>query len=83
MSYKSLNNEELNCKQVPLLSELEDYVSGLEKFEGELVPAYYSYGALDRASELSSLADKSYQFLKEFFKTDIEIAVLVLKLGDW
>jgi len=78
-----VNNGELNGKQVPILSELEDYVSGLEKFEGEFVPVYYSYGALDRALELSSLADKSYQFLKEFFKTDIEIATLVLNLGDW
>jgi hypothetical protein len=65
------------------MSTLEDYVKGLNPLKGKIVQTYYSSGARKRASELAARADSSYQFLKEFFKVDADLALLVLNSKDW
>ena len=65
------------------MSTLEEYVKGLNPLKGKVVQTYYSSGARKRASELAARADSSYQFLKEFFKVDADLALLVLNSEDW
>jgi hypothetical protein len=62
---------------------LEEYVKGLNPLKGKVVQTYYSSGARRRASELADRADSSYQFLKEFFKVDVDLTLLVLNSEDW
>jgi hypothetical protein len=65
------------------VSSLEEYVKGLEVLKIEIVPAYYSPGTRERAYELASKADRSYAFLKGFFKADTDLVLLVLNSDDW
>jgi hypothetical protein len=65
------------------MSTLEEYVKGLNHLKGKVVQTYYSFGFRKRASELAARADSSYQFLKEFFKVDADLALLVLNSKDW
>jgi hypothetical protein len=65
------------------MSTLEDYVKGLNTLKTKTIQTYYSSGARKRASELASKADSSYLFLKEFFKADADLALLVLDSKDW
>ena len=65
------------------MSTLEDYVKGLNPLRRKVVQTYYSFGVRKRASELAARADGSYQFLKEFFKVDADLALLVLNSEDW
>ena len=65
------------------MSTLEDYVKGLNPLKGKVVQTYYSSGVRKRASELAARADSSYQFLKEFFKVDADLTLLVLNSKDW
>ena len=65
------------------MSTLEDYVKGLNPLRRKVVQTYYSSGVRNRASKLAARADSSYQFLKEFFKVDADLALLVLNSEDW
>lgn len=65
------------------MSTLEDYVKGLNILKTKTIQTYYSSGARKRASELAAKADSSYLFLKEFFKADADLALLVLNSKDW
>lgn len=65
------------------VSSLEEYVKGLDVLKIEIVPTYYSPGTRERAYELASKADRSYAFLKGFFKADTDLILLVLNSDDW
>jgi len=65
------------------VSTLEEYVKGLDVLKVKIVPTYYSPGARERAYELASKADRSYAFLKGFFKADADLVLLVLNSDDW
>jgi len=65
------------------MSTLEEYVKGLDVLKIKIVPTYYSSGVRERASKLASMADRSYAFLKGFFKADADLALLVLNSDDW
>ena len=65
------------------MSTLEEYVKGLDVLKIKVVPTYYSPGTRERASKLASMADRSYAFLKGFFKADADLALLVLNSDDW
>jgi len=65
------------------MSTLEEYVKGLDALKIKVVQTYYSPGARERAYELASMADRSYSFLKGFFKTEADLALLVLNPDDW
>jgi hypothetical protein len=65
------------------MSTLEEYVKGLTPLKGKVVQTYYSSGASKRASELAAWAEGSYLFLKEFFKVDADLTLLVLDSEDW
>jgi len=65
------------------MSTLEDYVKGLNILKTKTIQTYYSSGARKRASELAAKAGSSYLFLKEFFKADADLALLVLNSRDW
>jgi len=65
------------------MSDVGDYLSGLNQLRKDNVSVFYSRGARGRASYFSETANRSYLFLKEFFKSDIEIRVLVLDKDDW
>ena len=65
------------------MSTLEEYVKGLDVLKIKVVPTYYSPGARERADKLASMADRSYTFLKGFFKADADLALLVLNSNDW
>jgi len=65
------------------VSTLEEYVKGLDALKMKVVQTYYSPGTRERASKLASMADKSYAFLKGFFKADADLSLLVLDSNDW
>jgi len=65
------------------MSTLEEYVKGLDALKVETVEAYYSHGARERAYSLAVMADKSYSFLKGFFKAEADLVLLVLNSDDW
>jgi len=65
------------------MSTLEEYVKGLDVLKIKVVQTYYSPGTRERASKLASMADKSYAFLKGFFKADADLSLLVLDSDDW
>ena len=65
------------------MSTLEEYVKGLDALRIKVVQTYYSPGACERAYKLASMADRSYAFLKDFFKADADLALLVLNSDDW
>lgn len=65
------------------MSTLEEYVKGLEALKAEAVQVYYSPGARERAYLLASMADRSYSFLKGFFRAKPDLALLVLNSEDW
>jgi len=65
------------------MSTLEEYVTGLDVLRMKFVPTHYSPGARERAHRLAVMADKSYAFLREFYKADVDVALLVLNSEDW
>jgi len=65
------------------MSTLEEYVKGLDILKKKVVQTYYSPGTRERASKLASMADRSYAFLKGFFKADADLSLLVLDSDDW
>lgn len=65
------------------MSSLEEYVKGLDILKIKIVQTYYSPKARERASQLASMAERSYAFLKGFFKADVDLALLVLNPEDW
>jgi hypothetical protein len=65
------------------VSTLEEYVKGLDTLKIKVVQTYYSPGTRRRAYKLASMADRSYAFLKGFFKADADLALLVLNSDDW
>jgi hypothetical protein len=65
------------------MSTLEDRLSGLIHLEGFPFPTYYSAGAKGRAERLSTIASNCLHFIKEFYKTDIPIKLLVLNEVDY
>jgi len=65
------------------VSSLEEYVKGLDILKIKIVQTYYSPKARERASQLASMAERSYAFLKGFFKADVDLALLVLNPEDW
>jgi len=65
------------------MSTLEEYVKGLDALKIKNVQTYYSPGTRERASKLASMADRSYTFLKGFFKADADLSLLVLDSDDW
>jgi len=65
------------------VSSLEEYVKGLDILKIKIVQTYYSPGTRERASQLASMAERSYAFLKGFFKADVDLALLVLNPEDW
>lgn len=62
---------------------VDEYVSGLERVEESGYPTYCSVGARERALRLSTMAEKGYAFLREFFQVDFEMPLLVLNQEDW
>jgi hypothetical protein len=60
-----------------------EYFSGLEKLDSGSYLTYHSAGARERAEYLSAMAGKGYSFLKEFFKQDFEMPLMVLNKEDW
>jgi len=65
------------------VSTLEEYVKGLDALKIKIVQTYYSPGTRERASKLASMADRSYTFLKDLFKADADLVLLVLDSKDW
>jgi len=65
------------------MSTLEEYVKGLDVLKIKVVQTYYSPGTRERASKLASMADRSYAFLKGFYKADADLVLLVLNSDDW
>ena len=65
------------------MSSLEEYIKGLDILKIKIVQTYYSPGTRERASQLASMADRSYTFLKGFFKANVDLALLVLNPEDW
>jgi hypothetical protein len=65
------------------MSTLEEYVKGLDALKVKTVQTYYSPGARERAYNLAVMADRSYSFLKELFKAEADLALLVLNSDDW
>jgi len=65
------------------MSTLEEYVRGLDALKVETVQTYYSHGARERAYSFAVMADRSYSFLKGFFKSEADLVLLVLNSSDW
>ena len=51
-------------------------MKGLDVLKVETVQTYYSQGARERAYDLAVMADKSYSFLKGFFKAEADLVLL-------
>jgi len=64
------------------VSSLEEYIKGLDILKIKIVQTYYSPENRERASQLAFMADRSYTFLKGFFKADVDLALLVLNPED-
>jgi len=65
------------------MSTIEDRLSGLTHLEGYPFPTYFSSGAKVRAESLSTIASDCIDFIQEFYKTNIEIKLLVLNEADY
>lgn len=64
-------------------NDSNEYLSGLERLQDGKYLTYYSAGAHERAKYLSTMAEKGYNFLKEFFQEDFDMPLLVLNQEDW
>jgi hypothetical protein len=62
--------------------ETNDYLRGLERTESTF-PTYYTHGAGEKAHQLSEMAEKAKQYLKEYTDKDINATLLILGEDDW
>ena len=58
-------------------------ISALIKLDAHRLPTYYSPEAKERATRLSALAEKSVDFVKGFYKEDVQNTLLVLNEADY
>lgn len=62
--------------------ETNDYLIELER-DDSTFPTYYTHGAKEKAHQLSEMAEKAKQYLKEYTDKDINATLLILSEDDW